>query len=45
MLFADTLLRAHVAESAEEISEDMWAYVPLVTANISVSEEQYFRQG
>ena len=41
MLLADTLSRAHVAEYAEEISEeDMRAQVHLVTANISVSDEQ-----
>ena len=41
MLLADTLSRAHVAEYGEEISEeDMRAQVHLVTANISVSDDQ-----
>ena len=41
MILANTLSRAHVAEYAEEISEkDMRVQVHLVTANISVSDEQ-----
>ena len=41
MLLADTLSRAHLAETAEEISEDdMQAQIHLVTSNISVSDEQ-----
>ena len=41
MLLADTLSRAHLAETAEEISEDdMRAQIHLVTSNISMSDEQ-----
>ena len=41
MLLTDTLSRAHLAETAEEISEDdMRAKIHLLTSNISVSDEQ-----